>query len=210
MHILLVYAAGWSTFRRLGAIGLGLLAVADGFVLPLPGSVDILLVFLAASGPDRWWLYAFVATVGSVLGGYLSYRLGRKGGKEALEKRLPKKKLDKAYAAFDRWAFGAIFIPCLMPPPVPITPVLLTAGAMRYSPRKFLVSLTIGRAVRYGGLALLASYYGNVIAGFLSRYYTPILIAFIALVVLSSLAGGSYFIYRKRSNRNSSGKKKAA
>ena len=38
-----------------------------------------------------WLYYAFMATVGSVAGGFGTYRLARKGGKETLARRFPPK-----------------------------------------------------------------------------------------------------------------------
>ena len=66
---------------HLGAFGLIPLGVLDASVIPLPGSMDVLTIVLAAKQPDWWIYYALMATVGSVTGNYLTYRLARKGGK---------------------------------------------------------------------------------------------------------------------------------
>ena len=90
-----------------------------------------------------------MAAAGSVMGGFVSYRLARKGGQEALEHRFPRRKLVKFYKIFEHWGFGAIAIPALLPPPAPMVPFLLAAGALQYPVRKFLVALTLGRITRY-------------------------------------------------------------
>jgi membrane protein YqaA with SNARE-associated domain len=75
-------------FLHLGGLGLILLGLLDGFLLPIfPGSMDIATIFLAAHDKKLWFYYAAMATAGSVLGGLLTYRLARKGGKEAFERR---------------------------------------------------------------------------------------------------------------------------
>src|SRR5947207_14076324 len=89
-----------------------------------------------------------MATVGSVAGGFVTYRLACKGGKETLARRFPPKTLDKVYKRFERWGLGAIAIPALLPPPVPMLPFLFGAGAMQYPVRKFLFALSVGRVVR--------------------------------------------------------------
>ncbi|MBV9086009.1 MAG: hypothetical protein JOY79_00870, partial [Acidobacteriaceae bacterium] len=76
-------------FSRLGGPGLILLGLADNSVVPLPGSIDALTIILTAHQKEWWLYYAFMATVGSVIGGYLTFRLGHKGGEEALEKKIP-------------------------------------------------------------------------------------------------------------------------
>jgi membrane protein YqaA with SNARE-associated domain len=92
------------TFRnalwQLGGPGLILLGLADNSLVPLPGSMDALTIVLPASRKDLWWYYAFMAAIGAVLGGYLTYRLGAEGGKETLEKKISKRRAQKVYRIF--------------------------------------------------------------------------------------------------------------
>jgi membrane protein DedA with SNARE-associated domain len=187
------------TWGGLGLIALGLL---DNSFVPLPGSMDALTVVLAASKKNWWPYYALMATAGSVIGGYLTYRLGRKGGEEALKKKIPRNKIEKINRTFERGGFGAVFVPALLPPPVPLVPFLVAAGALNYSPRKFLAALAAGRAVRYFLLAFLASIYGRAILGFFGKYYRPILWILVAAGVLAGLAGLGYWIYHRRKSRS--------
>src|SRR3979490_2465514 len=90
---------------HLGGIGLIPLGLLDSSLVPLPGSVDFALILLSARGKHLWFYYAAMATAGSVLGGFVTYRLARKGGKEALERKLSKRKVDKVLKAFERWGF---------------------------------------------------------------------------------------------------------
>ncbi len=158
-------------FLHLGGLGLILLGLLDGFLLPIfPGSVDIATIFLAAHDKKLWFYYAAMATAGSVLGGLLTYRLARKGGKEAFEKRFRRENVQKIYKRFERWGFAAIAVSALLPPPIPLFPVVVTAGATRYSVTKFLTALTLGRTVRYTILAFLAAHYGEQILTVISRH----------------------------------------
>ena len=72
---------------HLGGPSLILLGLVDNSMSPLPGSTDVVTVLLAAHHGNIWAYYALMATAGAVLGGYLTYRMARKGGKETLEKR---------------------------------------------------------------------------------------------------------------------------
>jgi len=56
-----------------------------------------------------------MATVSSVTGGFVTYRLARKGGKETLERKFPARRLEKVYRVFRRRSFGAIAIATLLP-----------------------------------------------------------------------------------------------
>jgi len=166
----LLAVSTWVRLRRLGGPGLVLLGIADNSVIPLTGSMDVLTIWLAARHREPWFYYALMATIGAVLGGYITYGLARKGGKEAMEHRLSKRRAAKVYKRFERWGFGAIAIPAILPPPFPFVPFLLAAGAMQYSRVKFLSALVLGRGVRYSIAAYLGVLYGNHIVRFFSRY----------------------------------------
>jgi membrane protein YqaA with SNARE-associated domain len=147
--------------RHLGGPGLILLGLLDNSVVPVPGSMDALTVVLAANQRDWWPYYAAMATVGSLVGGYLTYRIARREGKARLATRLSRNKMKKVEGIFERWGFGAIAIAAVLPPPAPMVPFLLAAGATQYPRKKFLAALAIGRGVRYGALAFLAATYGR-------------------------------------------------
>ncbi len=188
----------WSTLKQLGIAGQVLLGIADASVVPTPGSLDALTVLLAASNPKLWWIYAIAATIGSVAGGYLTYRIGVKGGKEALEKRVPPGKLERVYSMSHRYGFGAIMVPAIMPPPVPLSPFLIAAGAMKVPRHKFITAFSLGRFIRYGVVAFLGKLYGRQLLSFVSRYEKPILWMFVALAVAGGSAATVYFVRRKQ------------
>lgn len=177
---------------HLGGPSLILLGLADNSLIPLPGSTDIVTILLAAHHREPWIYYAFMATLGAVIGGFLTYHMARKSGKETLEKRFSKRKVKKVYAIFERWGFAAVAIPALLPPPFPIVPMLLAAGAMQYPTRKFLTALAVGRGIRFTILAYLGFHYGRHIVKFFALYYWPVLIALVAF----SLLGGLYGLYQ--------------
>jgi membrane protein DedA with SNARE-associated domain len=141
-----------------------------------------------------------MATAGSVLGGYLMYRMARKGGKETLEKRFSQRKTARVYAIFERWGLVSVAIPAILPPPFPIVPMHLAAGAMQYPTRKFLAALAVGRGIRYTILAYLGARYGRHIVRLFALYYWPVLIVLIAFSVLGGLYG--LFEYKRRQKAN--------
>jgi membrane protein YqaA with SNARE-associated domain len=193
---------------HLGAFGLIPLGLLDASVVPLPGSMDVLTIVLAAKQPDWWIYYALMATAGSVIGNYLTYRLARKGGKETLERKLSRKNMDLVTKHFERWGFGAIAIPALLPPPMPMVPFVLAAGATKYSLKKFLLALTLGRIVRYSILSLLAAHYGHEIISFIGRHGHPAAMAAVGLV---AIAAASFFVmrYDKKGKRGAAKKSKS-
>ncbi len=196
---LLMAATVWNWLRHLGGVGLVLLALADNSIVPLPGSMDVLTIVLAAHQRKLWWYYAFMATVGAVIGGYITYYLARKGGKETFERKLSKAKADKIFKRFERWGFFAVAVPALLPPPFPIVPFLLAAGAMQYSRRKFVAALALGRGIRFLIVAGLGAIYGRHIVRFFSQYYRPALFTLIGLAVIAGILSlVQYYRYKSR------------
>jgi membrane protein YqaA with SNARE-associated domain len=180
--IILLSLGSW--LERLGGLGLILLGLADNSVVPLPGSMDALTIVLSAHEKSWWPYYAVMATIGGIVGAYVTYGLGFKSGEEALEKKLPKKKAERIYRLFKKYGFWSLFVPALLPPPVPYSPFLIVAGALRYPKRNFLVAVGLARAIRYGLLAWLGSMYSKQIFGFFHNYYRPMLWTVVALRVI--------------------------
>jgi membrane protein YqaA with SNARE-associated domain len=196
---LLIAVSVLTWLRHLGGIGLILLGLADNSVVPLPGSMDVLTILLAARHHDLWWYYALMATVGAVIGGYITYYLARKGGKEAFERKLSKSRADKVFKRFERWGFFAVAVPALLPPPFPIVPFLLAAGALQYSRQKFVAALAVGRGIRFTIVAGLGALYGRHIVRFFSRYYKPALFILIGLAVIGGIFSlVQYYRYKNR------------
>ena len=189
---------------QLGGVGLIPLGLVDSSLVPIPGSMDIATVFLAARDTHLWLYYALMATAGSVSGGFLTYRLARKGGKEALEHRSARGYMRKVCEIFEKWGFAAVAIPALLPPPMPVTPFVVAAGAMQYSRKMFLTAFTSARLVRYLVLASLAAYYGRQIIDLISH---NLLLVGIVIALVLAAAAALVFIIRGGAARGRTGKK---
>jgi membrane protein YqaA with SNARE-associated domain len=190
----------WRQLRRMGGPGLVLLGIADNSVIPLTGSMDVLTIWLAARHREPWFYYALMATLGAVIGGYITYSLARKGGKQAMELKLSKKRATQVTEAFERWGFFAVAIPALLPPPFPFVPFLLAAGAMQYSPKKFLAALALGRGIRYFVAAALGFVYGRHILRFFAHYYKPAVGILVGLACIGAAVSIiQYFRWRSAS-----------
>lgn len=100
------------TLFGLGSLGLFLISIVDSSVvpLPIPGSTDILLVLLAAHHTNGI-LLVLCATVGSLIGGYSSYQIGKRGGLPALERYLSPKYLKQVCSWVERHTLLAVALP---------------------------------------------------------------------------------------------------
>jgi membrane protein YqaA with SNARE-associated domain len=178
---------------RLGGLGLILVALIDNSFIPIPGGLDVFTILLSAKQHNLWPYYVVMSTVGSVMGAYLTYRIGVQGGKEVLEKRIGEKRAEKVYCKVETAGFTSVFVSVLIPPPFPIVPVLLAAGALRIPPKKFLSAVAAGRAIRFTIDALLGVFYGHAIIHFFGQYYKPALYTLIALGVIGGIGGFLYY-----------------
>ena len=165
---------------RFGLVGIFLVSIVDSsFVpLPIPGVTDILLVLFAAQHTSAIIL-VIAATVGSALGGYFSYQVGHAGGMQFLEKHVPKRIFRRVTSWMESHAILAVALPALLPPPMPLSPFVLAAGALNMSRRKFMVAFTVSRALRHIIAVALGLFYGRQVlrlwAHFSDRWATTIL-----------------------------------
>jgi membrane protein YqaA with SNARE-associated domain len=181
--------------QHLGGIGLVPLAILDSSIIPTFGSLDLLTAWLAAGSPHLWWYYAFMSTLGAVIGAFLTYRLGKKMGTEWIEKKIGSKRLKQVGNAIERWHFGAISVSTIAPPPFPTAWFLLVAGAFDFSLKRYLSAVLAGRALRYTLLTLVAAHYGR---HFLRYLRHPAHYLLISIIVTASLVAAVYLFTGKR------------
>ncbi|MGB7265395.1 MAG: VTT domain-containing protein [Terracidiphilus sp.] len=182
----------WLT--HLGVLGLFFVAVVDSspIPLPLPGSTDLLLLWLVAYGGNPWLLAAF-AIAGSLLGGYATWDLGRRGGEEALRRYVPARLLGRVTGWVEHHRVLAVFLPAVLPPPIPLLPFALAAGALGVSRLRFLAVYGAARTLRYSLIAWLGVVYGrhaiHLWAGTLQKWSTPLVCMFAGLLVAGACFG---------------------
>ena len=150
-----------SMFRHLGALGLFSLAILDSSPLPTFAGPDILTAILSASHRDPWYEYALVATSGSVIGAYLTFRLARKAGSAYLDRKFKKGRVATILKLFKKSSDGVLLASCAIPFPFPTSMLFAAAGVSNYNLGKFLAIVVLGRGIRYAAIALVADHYGR-------------------------------------------------
>jgi len=150
----------FSTLISWGPVGLFLLAIVDSGGLPLPGGIDALVVVLAVANPGTAYWSALAAVLGSLIGNYILYAIARKGGRAYLLTHATSRRAVKVREWFGRYGLLTVFIPTLLPIPLPMKVFVLSAGALGVSPAAFIGVVTIGRLLRYAGLAYLGAQLG--------------------------------------------------
>lgn len=187
----------WGVVRRFGAFAFFPLGLLDMSFLA-PGSFDAFLFLLTVAHKDLWWYYALMATAGSVLGTWPTFQIGRKGGEEALDKRLGAVRSKKIFSAFRRWGPWSIFVAAISPPPMPASAFVLAVGALHYPWKKFALTWAPGRLLRFGLLGWITYRYGTAIFQWFRNYYKPALWTLAGIGVLAGAAAVGYYIHQRR------------
>ncbi len=189
-------------FFKLGLLGLFFICVIDSspIPLPIPGSSDILVVLLAAQR-HAWFMVTLVATLGSVAGAAISYQTGAAGGMPLVEKYIPRRFRKRMTHWAEEHALLSVSLPALLPPPAPLMPFLIAAGALKMPRGRYYLSFTISRFVRHAFYAWLGVHYGRRIMPMYLRFADKY--GWILLVVVwgSVVFGIIYALLKLRSHR---------
>lgn len=145
----------------LGPAGVFLFAIVDGAGVPTPGGLDALLIFLSAQRPHLAYLMATLTLVGSLIGCFILFYIARRGGEAYLAKYTASGRGARFKTWFQRYGLLTVFIPALVPIPMPLKAFIICAGAMGISPWAYLRVLLAARIPRYFALAYLGSQLGT-------------------------------------------------
>lgn len=137
-----------------GYWGMFLSAVLAGSVIPF--SSEAVMVSLQAAGLKAWPLI-FYGTAGNVMGGMINYGVGRLGRTDWIEKYLhvKKEKLERAekfMAGRGAWMGFFAFLPIIG------SAITVVLGLMRANITITVISMTIGKFIRFALLVFGASF----------------------------------------------------
>lgn len=172
--------------------GAALLAALDTSMLFfLPFGVDAVVIYLAARNQGLFWLYPILATAGSLAGAAVTFWIGKKLGEAGLERLVPARRLERMRCSMrDRGAI-AMAIPALLPPPFPLTPFILTCGALDVDRWRFFATFGAIRLLRFGIEATLARVYGRGVLRVLqSEMFQSVVVGFVIVAVIGTIVSG--------------------
>lgn len=180
-------------FIHYGAAGVFVLSVLDSSFLTLPLAIDLSVIVLSSLHHTHAPFYALAATIGSVLGAFFVYWVGRKSGENFIESHVSPRKFQQIRAKVaDKGPF-LLALPAIIPPPFPFTIWVIAAGALEVPRNRFLWALAVMRAVRFFVEAGLAVYFGRGIVEWLK---TPTFHYLIDFIVAIAILGSAYSIYQ--------------
>lgn len=167
-----------------GTWALFILAFSESSFFPIPP--DVLLIALSVVLPKKSLRYALVCSVGSILGGCFGYLIGWQFMATVGDAIIrfyglidKYEYIQQLYSLYDAWVVGIAGFT-----PIPYKVFTITAGAFRINFAVFLIASAVSRSARFfivGGLIYL---FGPKIESFIERYFNPLAIAFVILLIL--------------------------
>jgi membrane protein YqaA with SNARE-associated domain len=162
---------------------LAAVSFAESSVFPIPP--DILLIPMVLAARDKAFLYAFVCTASSVVGGFLGYAIGWLLFDTVGRQIFTMYGLWDAYEGlkhqFDTYGSWAIIIKGATP--IPYKLLTIASGMAQFDLLQFTVASVISRSFRFFLVAALLWKYGEPIRTFVEGRLTLLLTLFVILLV---------------------------
>jgi membrane protein YqaA with SNARE-associated domain len=177
-----------------GLIAMGALDSSLVFFLPL--GIDFAVIVVSARTPHLFWLYALLATVGSVLGAMVTFWIGRKVGEHGLTRLMKPSRLERVKNRVSQRAGVGVAALAIIPPPFPFTAFVLASGAFGGNPWSFLLTLAGVRLMRFLAEGALAAIYGRGILAWMQSTTFEVIIGVLIVLAIAGTVVSGIGVYR--------------
>jgi membrane protein YqaA with SNARE-associated domain len=162
---------------------LAAVAFVEASLFPIPP--DVLLIPMIIAAPRRAWRYAAVATLASVIGGYLGYAIGYFAfatiGRAVLDFYNAWPAYERFQAAAAEWGAWVIILKGMTP--IPYKLVTIASGFVRFDLLTFTIASLISRSLRFFLVAALLYWFGEPIRRFIEGRLMLVTSAFAVTLV---------------------------
>lgn len=152
---------------------------------------------LTLGRPERWWRFAALCTIFSVVGAVGGYLIGFYLW-QALDQffftyvpGFTPENFQAVQIRYDRNAFLAIFAAAFTP--IPFKVFTVASGVFEVSLVTLIVASTLGRGLRFFAVAGLIGWLGRPAKDFIDRHFNWLTVVFFILVVLGFWMVGKFF-----------------
>ncbi|MBU4480268.1 VTT domain-containing protein [Patescibacteria group bacterium] len=177
----------WSVRHVTGGRAVFWLAVfsfseASFFLIP----PDILLVAILSVTSQRWLYYSSLATIFSVLGGFLGYAIGflffSTIGEPIVSFYNLHEQMLVVSQHFSDNAFLAIFLSAFTP--IPYKLFTISAGFFKIDLLTFFVASLLGRGMRFFSVGFIMKKFGKQMVSYILKYFDIISLLIILVVII--------------------------
>ena len=181
----------WSN-TKYGVPALFILSLSESSFFPIPP--DVLLIALALGMQSKALYFAFICSLGSVLGAIIGYTIGyfawwNSAGDYSVVamfffNHIPgfsSEIFTSIQQKFDLYNFFIVFTAGFTP--IPFKIITISAGAFNINFPMFIIASTISRSARFFLVALLIKKFGKPITLFIDKYFNILSIVFTILLI---------------------------
>jgi membrane protein YqaA with SNARE-associated domain len=169
---------------------LAAVAFIESSVFPIPP--DIMLIPMVLAARRKAWKYAAVATVASVIGGWLGYGIGYSLFETIGRPVIAFYHLESGFASFqakfNEWGAWIVLLKGMTP--IPYKLVTIASGVAHLDPLVFTLASIGSRAIRFFLVAGLLYFYGEPIRTFIEKRLTLVTSTFVVVLV------GGFFVIK--------------
>lgn len=159
------------------------LSFAESSFFPIPP--DVLLIAMTVAHRFKWWIFASIATIGSVLGGILGYYIGlaffETIGQSIIDFYHFQEKFEAVGGLYEQNAFLAVFTAAFTP--IPYKVFTIAGGVFQIPLHELIIGSLFGRAGRFFAVAGALRIFGQKIADAIEKYFDILSLAFMVLLI---------------------------
>lgn len=171
-----------ASHKRAPAVLFGI-SFVESSVFPIPP--DVMLVPMILAQRAKAWLFAGIATLGSVIGGMLGYAIGyfvfETIGLPILNFYGLADAFQDFAARYNEWGAWIVFIAGVTPFPYKV--ITIASGATQLNIVVFMVASILARGLRFYVVAALLYWFGPPIREFIERRLSLVATVFVVLLV---------------------------
>ena len=163
----------------------------------MPLGADALVIYLASTYGEVFWVFPLIATVGSLVGNGFTYWVGRCAGDAGLPRLLAPGQLDRMKASVEKAGAGRLAAAAVLPPPFPLTAFVLTCGALDLDRKRFFLVFGLMRLTRFAIVAALAQHYGDRVRQVLESHELQTGMTVFVLVTFAAMIAAAVVLFRR-------------
>jgi membrane protein YqaA with SNARE-associated domain len=178
------WTLAWA-YRPSAAVALFCLSFAESSFFPVPP--DVLLMPLVLGNRRRWFRYALLCSIASVVGGAVGYAIGW-GAWKAVDwiffdyvPGFTPEVFARVQQQYEQYNFWVVFTAGFTP--IPFKVITITAGVFKINFAVFLIAGIVSRSARFFLVAGLMRLFGPRITPFIERYFNWLALLFTALLI---------------------------
>ena len=162
---------------------LSLVSFTESSFFPIPP--DILIIPMIIARRTKAWIYAFICTLSSVLGGVIGYAIGYFFFNSIGILIIEYYSLEKLFESFESNynTYGVWFVLGAGFTPFPFKFITIASGLFQLNLPLFILASLIARGLRFFIVAALLKIFGQFIKRFIDRYFNFLTILFFVLLI---------------------------